>query len=424
MKTISAKREPCIRPAERVETISLGAETILFDEVSQKLFHLNVTAASIWSQLCEGRTVKQVVECVASIWSIEPQEARKVVLPMLRVWRLNGLLLGSPREPLSQRLSEGEGDAPIAAEPVRPILTDWKRRHYRMLETSFSIGFSDSALEALVDPVLSHLSVGEPSADARIMDIVDTGREIQVIGGHRIIGRCPTRRGLAPLIHGLVGLISIRAHPYLFAIHGSGLARPEGALILAGRSGCGKTTMAAALMAAGWDYLSDDTILLAPGTLEAVPVPYSLSIKQGSWNLLRSRFPTLGRNTVHVRSDDKLVRFLRPAQRVCTEGRVVRWVGFPHRSASGSSSIRSLDCTEGIYRLLEHCCAVPKPLKCSDVRDLMQWSTHVNFFEFAVRDLDEAVQQINDLVTGDADAPIDPALLRLSDSFLTINREL
>ena len=54
----------------------------------------------------------------------------------------------------------------------------------------------------------------------------------------------------------------------------------------------------------------------------------------------------------------------------------------------------------------------------------MQWSTHVNFFEFAVRDLDEAVQQINDLVTGDADAPIDPALLRLSDSFLTINREL
>jgi hypothetical protein len=424
VKTIAAKQEPCVRPAERVETISLGAETILFDEVSQKLFHLNVTAASIWSQLCEGRTAKQVVECVANLWSIDAQEARKVVLPMLRVWRLNGLLLGSPREPLSQRLSDGEGDEPIAVEPVRPILTDWKRRHYRMLRTAFSIGFSDSALEALVDPVLSHLSIGEPSADARIIDVVDTGREIQVIGCHRIIGRCPTRRGLAPLIHGLVGLIAIRAHPYLFAIHGSGLARPDGALILAGRSGCGKTTMAAALMAAGWDYLSDDTILLAPGTLEAVPVPYSLSIKQGSWSLLRSRFPTLGRNAVHVRSDDKLVRFLGPTQRVCTEGRAVRWVGFPHRSASGSSSIRSLDCTEGVYRLLEHCCAVPKPLKCSDVRDLMQWSTHVNFFEFAVRDLDEAVQQISDLVTGDGDAPIDPALLRLSNSFLTVTRGL
>jgi len=404
VSTISTKQESCVRPADRVETISLGADAVLFDEVSQKLFHLNATAAGIWSQLCGERTIRQVVDAVANLWSIDPQEARNVVLPMLRVWRRCGLLQGSPREPLSPRLREGEGYEPVA-EPVQPILADWKRRHYRMLGTTFSIGFSDSALEALVDPVLSHLSVAEPSDDARTLDIVDTGREIQVIGGYRIIGRCPTRRGLAPLIHGLVGLISIRAHPYLFAIHGSGLARPDGALILAGRSGCGKTTMAAALMAAGWDYMSDDTILLAPGTLEAVPVPYSLSIKQGSWSLLRSRFPALGRNVVHVRADDKLVRFLRPTQKTCTEGRAIRWVGFPHRSASGSSSIRSLDCTEGIYRLLEHCCAVPKLLKCSDVRDLMQWSTHVHFFEFAVRDLDEAVQQVTDLVTADGDAP-------------------
>jgi hypothetical protein len=422
VSAISAKQKPCLRPAERVETISLGAETILFDEISQKLFHLNATAASIWSQLCEDRTVKQVVDSVANVWSIDSQAARSVVLPMLRLWRRNGLLRGSPREPLSQRFVEE--DTAAAVEPVQPILSDWKQRHYRMLETAFSIRFSDSALEALVDPVLSHLAIDEPSGDARTMAIVDTGREIQVIEGYRIIGRCPTRRGLAPLIHGLLGLISIRAYPYLFAIHGSGLARPDGALILAGRSGSGKTTMAAALMAAGWDYMSDDTILLAPGTLEAIPVPYSLSIKQGSWSLLRSKFPALRDNCVHVRSDDKLVRYLRPTHQICPAGRAVRWVGFPHRSANGSSSIRSLDCTEGIYRLLEHCCAVPKPLKCSDVRDLMQWSTHLHFFEFAVKDLDEAVQQIDGLLAGDGEVPIDPTLLRLSDSFITATRSL
>lgn len=422
MSPVSAKQKPCLQPAERVETISLGAETILFDEISQKLFHLNVTAASIWSQLCEDRTVKQVVDSVANFWSIDHQAARNVVLPMLRVWRRNGLLRGSAREPLSQRFVEE--DAAVAVEPMQPILSDWKQRHYRMLGTAFSIRFSDSALEALVDPVLAHLSIQEPSGDARTMAVVDTGREIQIIEGYRIIGRCPTRRALAPLIHGLVGLISIRAHPYLFAIHGSGLARPDGALILAGRSGSGKTTMAAALMAAGWDYMSDDTILLAPGTLDAIPVPYSLSIKQGSWGLLRSRFPALGDNCVHVRPDDKLVRYLRPTREICPAGRAVRWVGFPHRSASGSSSIRSLDCTEGIYRLLEHCCAVPKPLKCSDVRDLVQWSTHLHFFEFAVRDLDEAVQQIDGLVTGDSEVSADATLLRLSDSFLAATRSL
>jgi hypothetical protein len=204
VSAISAKQKPCLRPAERVETISLGAETILFDEISQKLFHLNATAASIWSQLCEDRTVKQVVDSVANVWSIDSQAARSVVLPMLRLWRRNGLLRGSPREPLSQRFVEE--DTAAAVEPVQPILSDWKQRHYRMLETAFSIRFSDSALEALVDPVLSHLAIDEPSGDARTMAIVDTGREIQIIEGYRIIGQCPTRRGLAPLIHGHLGL--------------------------------------------------------------------------------------------------------------------------------------------------------------------------------------------------------------------------
>jgi hypothetical protein len=171
-------------------------------------------------------------------------------------------------------------------------------------------------------------------------------------------------------------------------------------------------------MAAGWEYMSDDTILLAPGTLDAVAVPYSLSIKQGAWSILRSRFPTLDRSPVHVRSDDKVVRFLRPTERICREERAIRWVGFPHRSASGSSSMRSLDCTEGIYRLLEHCCAVPKLLKCSDVRDLIQWSTHVHFFEFAVKDLDEALRQISELVSGAGTIPTCPAQLPLSDNFL------
>jgi hypothetical protein len=75
----------------------------------------------------------------------------------------------------------------------------------------------------------------------------------------------------------------------------------------------------------------------------------------------------------------------------------VRWIGFLHRPTGNASSIRRLDRIEGIYRMLEHCCAVPRLLSAMDVRHLAEWSADIHFFEFAIVDLDDAVSQINAL---------------------------
>jgi hypothetical protein len=56
-------------------------------------------------------------------------------------------------------------------------------------------------------------------------------------------------------------LLALSSHG-LYGIHASGLSyRGHGLLLVAG-SGCGKTTLAVALAAQGWNYLSDDAVLL------------------------------------------------------------------------------------------------------------------------------------------------------------------
>lgn len=48
----------------------------------------------------------------------------------------------------------------------------------------------------------------------------------------------------------------------LFSLHAAGVSRDNIAMILVGPSGAGKSTLTVALVEAGWDFLSDDTIFI------------------------------------------------------------------------------------------------------------------------------------------------------------------
>ena len=226
------------------------------------------------------------------------------------------------------------------------------------------------------------------------MDIVEIADVIFILENGCILGSCTGRHRLAPLLQGIIGLKALRDFQYVIALHAAALVSADGVLLLAGRSGCGKSTVSAALLSAGWQYLSDDTILLSSASLNVVPMPYSLGLKRGSWSLLAGWLPHLDLLPVHLREDGKEIRYLPPPGADFRRERPVRWIGFPHRSENGETVVRRLGRLEGLYRVLEHCCAVPRALEATDVHQLIQWTARLQFFEFAMGDLSNAVAQI------------------------------
>jgi hypothetical protein len=79
------------------------------------------------------------------------------------------------------------------------------------------------------------------------------------VGGETRAGR---REALARLIFNAAATALRRCG--LYELHAAGLVAPKGAGLLAvGPSGSGKSTIATQLAAAGWRYLSDDTLLLS-----------------------------------------------------------------------------------------------------------------------------------------------------------------
>jgi hypothetical protein len=393
---------PPFRPAPGIEFLPVNDEGLLFDRNGQRLFHLNAVATAIWSCLDKGQDIEDIAQATGRAMCVEHVRARQYVLDMLKIWRTAGLLEGSCHFPPPERPSDSLGEiCPETSkeELQQPVMH--ARQHYQFLDSVFSVGFVSPELRELSEPIFQHLRTHARASDF-CLDVIYIEHGFAVRHGSSIVGRCTSQREVGPLLHGLVGLLAIRRYKYLLAIHASCLGRSGNALLLPGRSGSGKTTITAALMTAGWEYMSDDTALLLPQTLACVGVPYALTIKEGAWPILRRYHPSIDQAPIHLRSDERLVRYLCPRIHGSSAPRPVRWVGFPHRSTT--SSMRLLDQIEGFYRMLEHCCAIPHLLSSRDIQLLLDWSTNTRFFEFATSDIGEAVSQIDAMTGTERDA--------------------
>ena len=84
----------------------------------------------------------------------------------------------------------------------------------------------------------------------------------------------------------------------VFTLHAAGVSQVDGCIALAGVSGVGKSTLAAYLARSGWNLLGDDIVAIemveeSEPKLGLLPFPTAISLKPGSWPILKSLFPEL-----------------------------------------------------------------------------------------------------------------------------------
>jgi len=100
----------------------------------------------------------------------------------------------------------------------------------------------------------------------------------------------PPEALLAHLEWSMNWCIASRANWFLM-LHAAVLAREEGAIILPGVPGAGKSTLSAYLMHRGWRLFSDEFTLLTPGSLELKPFPRLIPLKNDSIEVIKDAAP-------------------------------------------------------------------------------------------------------------------------------------
>lgn len=106
----------------------------------------------------------------------------------------------------------------------------------------------------------------------------------------------------------------LASHPgreWLAVLHAAGVAGPAGAALLCGFSGAGKSTLTGLLAASGLDLVTDDYAPIEVGTRLLWPVPFGLSVKEGSWPVLAPHFPDLAKAPL-IRTRARRQRYVAP----------------------------------------------------------------------------------------------------------------
>ena len=98
----------------------------------------------------------------------------------------------------------------------------------------------------------------------------------------------PTATGaVIATFDGLVGWIIARLHDLgIYAVHAGAVADERGALVIAGRSGQGKTTLVLGLLSRGFRLLSDELALFDPARRRVMAYRRSVHVRPGTIPLL------------------------------------------------------------------------------------------------------------------------------------------
>ena len=131
------------------------------------------------------------------------------------------------------------------------------------------------------------------------------------------------------LMHAARAMLYAKAD-YDLGFHAAAVAHGDCGVLLCAPRECGKSTLAAYLVAHGFDLLTDEPAFLHLDTCTVSSLPVPISLKQGSWPFLQEEFPQMPSGPVHVRSDDMKISLVHPpVERRLDRSRQLTHILFP-----------------------------------------------------------------------------------------------
>jgi len=216
---------------------------------------------------------------------------------------------------------------------------------YDLLGYHVAVAVSDAAVGRACRSVLASFAIDAPGAETAVQSYAvvraDDRWHVEA-GGRRLHSADDPRTAVAVLEWQLV-TDALKHRPDLFHVHGAALASPEldGAVVLAGATGVGKTTLARALMGRGFLPFGDDVTLVDPVSLDLQPFPRAFHLHEPRGD------------TPDAAGPDRLPTYFQPPRWVRSP-LPVKLILFLSRIAEREARAVPLDPAEAASSLLRH----------------------------------------------------------------------
>ncbi len=163
----------------------------------------------------------------------------------------------------------------------------------------------------------------------------------------------PAEQALAVLEWGINLVIALRSHNFLM-LHAAVVERAGRAMLLPAAPGSGKSTLCTALSFRGWRLFSDEFGLFRPHTVEAIPLPRPMALKNESIDVIRAFAPDadFGPTILNTRKGT-VVHVAPPADSVRRAGTGARtgWLVFPRWRAGVACRVTEIGPQDSFMQL-------------------------------------------------------------------------
>jgi hypothetical protein len=389
--------------ADGVCSYLLGDELLLFSQRARAIFRLNPSAALIWFCCEEGLNRQAIIAELTQTFNLSAAQAENDVNAVLTEWKTRGLL-AQDNETLTP-LPEEQDELPGMREVPLPssVVTEYQReRRYQMLGTVFRVRFSVPGLEPVAQSVLAHLAAPDDQPFDVALDVQQESLGCFLFCNGELVDHCTSEEELAPLLHGQALLNAYSRADCLTAIHAAAVSNGDTCIVFPASSGSGKSTLTAALIASGFQYCSDELVLLKNDTHTIQAAPAGIGIKSGAWPVLQSFHPALECLPIFLRQDAKQVRYLLPPKHLLANDTAqcypVHSLVFPRYQPEQPTSLTRISPADALCRLTEAGYDMEGGLDTERVAELVGWIGGISCYELHVHDLQEAVSRIEDLL--------------------------
>lgn len=251
---------------------------------------------------------------------------------------LRQLSVPALRQHLSAGLKLRIGPFTVRIAGDDPLLVDCLHRHY----PDYPLAPADSFTDA-------HIALRKQHWWSRLRR---HPREICLDDGVTFTD-FPANALLAHIEWSLNWCIATRANQYLM-LHGAVVARAEGAMIMPGVPGAGKSTLTAYLIHRGWRLFSDEFTLFRNETLDLQAFPRLIPLKNDSIEVIQSAVPEAAFGPQIPETRKGRVSHLRPAASHLLnmdQAAQPRLVVFPSYRSSAATALTEMPKSEAFAEL-------------------------------------------------------------------------
>lgn len=317
---------------------AVDAHTVLYDTVTEMVHVLSPSAARVWAGCESGEAREALVALLADASGADPSALDSEVGACLTQLGDAGLVGrdGAPPEIATPAAS------PVSGAHASPV--------FAVIDDGVILRSDDADLLERASEVLDPLVHDRP-VTVELGLVWDDWDGAVGTGAVRITGRGSdhTFGSADDLLDALPTALNQLAatSASCITLHAGALRHRDGeVVVLPAVSGSGKTTLTAALVQAGWDYLSDEAIGVRAGSLATVAYPKPLVLDARSREVLGlAPSPSPNVSPAELRPDVTILHG--------DVGPITRVV-LPRYEQDAATELTALTPTEAVVAILEH----------------------------------------------------------------------